>query len=220
MSRFRLLAVVLAAAGFGGCFFVNGRAAIIGSGTIATETRPLEPFSAVEARGSFDTKITVGGEPGVEVEADDNILPLIATEVRDGTLVIDASSSYSARRSVMLRVTAPRLEEVRLAGSGDVLIDNVDSDRFRIELRGSGDVTVSGRAGSLEISLMGSGDIDARDLRVEKARVSLLGSGDVDLFASEELIADIRGSGDVSCAGHPGRVEKSVFGTGDIDVID
>ena len=62
--------------------------AVKGSGTLASEVRQVAEFTEVELAGSADVEVTVGGEQKVVVEADDNILPLVETNVVNGRLVI------------------------------------------------------------------------------------------------------------------------------------
>ncbi|RMG42535.1 MAG: DUF2807 domain-containing protein [Acidobacteria bacterium] len=218
MSRKGIAILALGAAPglLAGCVFVNGEAAVIGSGRVVEESREVEPFERLSLACAADAEVHVGEEPSVRLAAEDNILPLITTEVSGGTLRISGSGSYWTRHGVKLTVGTPRLTSVSLAGSGDVTIENVDADSFRVEVRGSGDVTASGRARRVEVLLMGSGDVDLAGLRAEEAEVSVLGSGDVDLYAARRLSCEIRGSGDVTYRGNPEEVHKSVFGSGDV----
>jgi hypothetical protein len=52
-----------------------------GSGKAATETRALPEFQAIELSGSMDLKVRQGSPQSVQVQADDNLLPLLETVV-------------------------------------------------------------------------------------------------------------------------------------------
>ncbi|MEK7855263.1 MAG: DUF2807 domain-containing protein, partial [Acidobacteriota bacterium] len=56
-----------------------------GSGKVATDVRDLRDFKGIDVSGVFQVEITSQKDFGVEVEADDNLLPLIKTEVRGGS---------------------------------------------------------------------------------------------------------------------------------------
>jgi hypothetical protein len=55
---------------------VAARAATLGSGHGATETRPLPDFQAIALGAAFDVVVRQGAQQSVQVQADDNLLPL------------------------------------------------------------------------------------------------------------------------------------------------
>ena len=59
---------------------------IHGSGVRKTEKRDLGPFTAIETSGAFEVNVICQKPASFEIEADDNILPLVETEVRGGVL--------------------------------------------------------------------------------------------------------------------------------------
>ncbi|UCF67643.1 MAG: DUF2807 domain-containing protein [Acidobacteriota bacterium] len=211
-----LLSAALAAVWMTGCFVVNGFATVKGSGNTASEQRSVGPFERIEIQGSADAIVQIGEPQQLNVEADDNILGLITTEVRGETLVISSKESYSSRRGVTVMITVPKLEAVEIAGSGDVTIEGLAGDVFEAEVRGSGDIVGRGTVSDVEAVIKGSGDIDLSSLIADRARASIFGSGDIDLHATQAVDLSIRGSGDITYRGKPEVVKKSVLGSGDI----
>jgi hypothetical protein len=59
---------------------------IEGSGAVISEQREVQNFDRIQLTGAGDVFITQEGVELVIVEADDNLLPYIETEVRAGTL--------------------------------------------------------------------------------------------------------------------------------------
>jgi len=59
---------------------------VAGSGKVVTEPRTVSGFSRVSLSGSGQVFIDRTGAESVTVTTDDNLLPYIRTEVRDGTL--------------------------------------------------------------------------------------------------------------------------------------
>ncbi|MGI0149313.1 MAG: GIN domain-containing protein, partial [Thermoplasmata archaeon] len=96
--------------------------AVRGSGKVATASRELPPFTRIEILGSSDVEASVGGAQNVTVEADDNILPMITTEVHNGALVISSRGSFMSRSTVRVTLSVPALEGVSVTGSGDVRV--------------------------------------------------------------------------------------------------
>ncbi len=230
---------LLISAGMAGCGVVGPD--VKGSGNIESEARQVAPFSGVDVEGSADVTVTYGTEQSVTITTDDNILPIITTEVSNGVLTIDSKESYSTRHGVKVAVTIPLLESVEINGSGDVVVEgtqleNRPVESFRIEIDGSGnvrvpqlnaakaraqidgsgDITLGGTGGTLEAEIDGSGDINAEEFRVLNAVVRVEGSGDIRVYATESLEASVSGSGDIYYRGDPKVVQKSISGSGEI----
>lgn len=200
-----------------GCVRIyGGLTGVRGSGVKASQTRQVDSFGRIDLRGSSDVEIRQGDERVVVVEADDNLLDLITTDVRGETLVISSRRPYSSRLGVRVQVTTPNLSAVSVSGSGDITIDGLSSPSFEISVQGSGDVAAAGEVDRLEVRIMGSGDVELFALRAREAKVSIAGSGDAELEVSEALDATIQGSGDIVYRGHPPKVTQRVHGSGDV----
>ncbi len=191
---------------------------IKGSGDIATESRDVKDFKGIHVSGSADIEITIGDSFDVEVKLDDNLLELLETEVRNGTLYISFAEGYSIRTRYGSRViiTMPELTEIEIRGSSDISAIDLDGAELSISIAGSGDIQLDGKIESFEVDIRGSGDVDARKLQTKEAHVSIKGSGDVKVAVEDYIDARISGSGDITYYGDP-RVKKRVRGSGDIN---
>jgi hypothetical protein len=216
-------------------------AAVTGSGTAARETRTVGDFQAIELRGDFDLVVRQSGRSAVEVQADDNLLSMVETEVVDGrhgrTLRIGwrRGESVRTRADTLVTVDVAQLRAVSAAGSGDVRIDalttplfslalagsgdaklaRLATDELSVSLAGSGDVSAAGRTKRLTLSIAGSGDVAAHDLVAEEVKVSVAGSGDARVHADRELSVSIAGSGDVVYSG-AAALKSSIAGSGSV----
>jgi hypothetical protein len=212
-----------------------------GSGEVASESRDLSPFESIRVAGHFKVRVRQEGREGVTLQADRNLLPLIETQVTgtgsDRVLEIGIKPGYSlsGMRAPEVLVDVKTLRGFALAGSGDVRIDALRSERFDlalsgsgdvvlagmqvarlgVRLSGSGDVTASGRAESLTIAVAGSGDVKAAELQADEVRVSVAGSGDAQVQALRHLKVSVAGSGDVRYKGTP-QIESSIAGSGSV----
>src|ERR1041385_676738 len=74
---------------------------IAGSGVRKTEKRELKSFSAIDTTGAYEIHIACQKPASFEIEADDNILPLIKTEVRDGILFVNSDERYHTSKPVI-----------------------------------------------------------------------------------------------------------------------
>ncbi|WP_345949055.1 head GIN domain-containing protein [Mucilaginibacter sp. PAMB04274] len=207
---------------------------------IETQDRHLSGFSAVSVAGSFDVYITQGGSESVKVEADDDVINNIITEVKGGVLKIYTKNqgfnwNWGDKKRVV-HVTAKNLNAISLSGSGDVFFkDGIRAQSLALSLSGSGDITgkvevtnltssivgsgditVIGRAETSTSKVSGSGDFTAKGLLTTNSIVKVVGSGDAVVNASQKVDAAVTGSGDIRYTGGAKQISTSKTGSGDI----
>jgi hypothetical protein len=202
-----LLMLLAVSACDGGLFGVRG------SGNVITESRDVSGFSEIALFGSGTVRVDVNGTESLIVEAEDNIMPLLKTEVRNGRLELSVESSISPTTDVTYTVTAVALDGVTIAGSGDVAATGVAADSFDIEVSGSGRVEPAGTAGTLAVEISGSGRYLGEGLKSSVGTVRVSGSGEAVVNVTDDLDVDVSGSGGVQYIGEP-TVTESVSGSG------
>jgi hypothetical protein len=172
----------------------------------------------------------------LEVTTDDNILPSIETEVKNGKLIISHEKGENLRPTKLnYIITVKDLEGVSISGSGNINgNDEFNSDSFYADIAGSGDISIkvsakrlesnisgsgsiylSGSTNSYDATITGSGDVDAFDLRARDSSVVITGSGNCRLSVSDKLRAKITGSGDVLYKGYP-EIKQTITGSGSV----
>jgi hypothetical protein len=212
MKMMSLPLLCLGLIGLGGCS-LN---AIHGSGAAKTEARAVGSFSKIDLTGAPDVEVMVGPAVSVAVTADDNLLPFIETTVDGETLKIGSKQSYSTSIGVKVKITVPALHGVLVTGSGDIHAAGLKAGQLEVNVTGSGDVTLSGVVDQLRARIIGSGDLRAGDLTAKNVSVGVTGSGDASVRATEQLEANVTGSGNVRYAGNPTHVARNVTGPGEI----
>lgn len=179
------------------------------------KTYDLLGFSGVTNSLPGAVEVSQGAVFSVQGESMyDGLLDEISVEVRDGVLVIGASGAVRKKLSSLrryplfkLRVTMPQIEQLTLAGSGDVLVVT--------------DVEV----GALALTIAGSGELRTRRIRsADEVHVLLGGSGDAELGAvhGRALSVNLAGSGEVAIddVNLQGEAELLVAGSGDLRIGD
>ncbi len=195
----------------------DDRVEIQGSGNVVTETRTVAEFEEISIAGFGEVVVDVGPEPSLIVEAEDNVVPYLVTEVVGGTLEItsEEDASFQNVREPLYRVTVPSLTDVSIAGSGGVTASNLDGGTFEVTISGSGDVILTGSMASLAVTINGSGTFLGGDLVVDDAEVSISGSGTIVVHATATLDASIAGSGTITYLGDP-VLTQTISGSGTI----
>jgi len=231
------LFALLAATITSSCDFMF-RKTIHGNGKLRSEQRTVNNTERIKSMGNFNTDIVQGTPSAVKIEADENLLPYILTESREGKLVIHAREGYnlSSENKIKVTVTTDKLEEVELDGSGNVngVGKFTGSDHLKISVAGSGDInlsantpevessiagtgniTLSGETKSSKIEIAGVGDYKAEDLMSENVEIHIAGSGNARVYAENNLDIHIAGSGDVYYKGNA-NVKQEIAGSGRI----
>ena len=108
--------------------------------------------------------------------------------------------------------------KIELAGSGDISLVSA-AKGLKIAIAGSGDVAARSVSGPLDIDIAGSGDVSIEGGQVDALGANIAGSGDIS-FGGTAAIAKLNvvGSGDISLHKVTGSVNKSVMGSGDISI--
>lgn len=192
------------------CFGVDG------SGNVVEDARKLEAFEEVEVSGALEVEITSGESPGVVVEADDNLLPYVQTDVSGKTLELKTTKSLDATKLVV-HVTVPKLTKVESSGASEIEIRGVDGERFELELSGASEVKVSGEVEHFVVDASGAAEVDAASLMAERVEVDGSGASDFSVHATDALIVDLSGAGKVAYAGDPAQVKTDLSGAATVE---
>ncbi|MCW2682110.1 MAG: hypothetical protein JWP33_23 [Blastococcus sp.] len=198
------------------CSGVTG-SGVTGSGSPRTESRDVSGFSTIELSGGGNLIIEQSGTESLSIEAEDNLLSDLTSEVANGTLRLGTEDGVTLAPTlpVTYRVTVEELAGLQLSGSGSVTAAGIAAPAISIDIRGSGDVTVSGTADTQTVTISGSGDYRGIDLISRHSSAEISGSGNVAVTALDVLDAEISGSGTATYAGNP-RITQRMSGSGQL----
>lgn len=219
-------------------FEFNRGVRVTGSGDVVTENRDVSGFDVIEFNTVGELLISQGEQESLSIEAEENILEHIRTEVRGGTLVIDVDDAVSLdlNAPITYTVVVTDLREFKLNGLGNVKLDGLQADeleldmhgagnleargltadRLEVELSGLGSVTPVGAVDELVVSIPGSGNFSGADLQSRTARVRVSGLGNATVWVTGRLDVEISGAGNVSYYGSPD-VTQDVSGLGRVE---
>lgn len=187
-----------------------------GSGTVITENRNLEPFEDLELDMVADVTLTKGEKITCTIKADDNLMPLILTELSGKALRIHTRESFSSRVRVVITITLPVLKSATVNGIGTLTLTDVTKDSLVATINGTGTITATGHAETLTAALNGAAALHATGLKTKTTTVTLSGTSNADVHAIEFLKATVYGTGTVSYTGDPKKIEQSAFGGGKV----
>jgi hypothetical protein len=211
-----------------------------GSGKVISESRAVSEVHEVVLTMSGNLTIEQKVSEALTIEAEDNILPLLTTEVHNGRLTLGTkpNSSFNNAKPINFRLTVKDLSYIGDSGSGNITMQRVTSDQlttdvsgsgsitlngitassYAVKISGSGGVTATGQAANQTIALSGSGPYDGKALDSKNATVSMSGSGDATVRVSTKLEAHLSGSGSLKYIGSP-TLTQDVTGSGKIQMV-
>ena len=192
------------------------RAEIKGSGNRVMEKRNVSPFTAISTEGAFDIEIICQKDFSIEVVGDDNVLPIVTSEVSHNTLRLRSAKNYSSSEPVSFKISVPNLEGLSVAGAGRINIKDLKNDKFEIDSSGAPTVTVAGNTKVIDIDTSGAGKFEMQNLHASRGVVDSKGVSRIDLDVSEQLDVKISGPSSVYYKGDP-VVNKTINGPGKVE---
>lgn len=208
-----------------------------------TETRNVKNYHAVDVSAGIDLYLKMGDSEQVRVEADDNIIDDIVTEVRNGTLRIYMKKgnffnffNFGSTSPRKVYVTVTELKsinassgsdvrsentlkgdklEVNSSSGSDVILDVVYKD-VSLDASSGSDIKMKGKAKTVRASASSGSDINARDLEAVIGHASASSGADITIHATGEIYANASSGADVSYYGNPSVKDINESSGGDI----
>lgn len=171
----------------------NGKT-VRGSGTVVEETRTVSNVSGVELTIQGTLYITMGDSETLRIEAEDNLMEYIQTDVSMGRLVIKSlqGTNLQNSRPIKYYLTVTKLDLLVTSSSGDIETDNLQSDSFTVTINSSGNISISSLdCASFRVRISSSGNVDVSELMADSISVDISSSGNLDVQKGQVQKQDI-----------------------------
>ncbi|HPM24589.1 MAG TPA: head GIN domain-containing protein [Phycisphaerae bacterium] len=207
-----ILALCLAASGCSASLLFT----VFGDGVAKTENRTVADFTQLELLGSGRVEVTMGELGPLEITADENILPYVETKVENGRLYISPERVLQTVTPLVIQVTVPNVRNVRITGTGEIVVSGIDNTYMSASVIGTGVITLDGQTETLVVDLNGAGRVSAGALAANDVSIEIDGVGTADVQAAQTLDVVIAGSGVVTYSGAP-TITQNITGTGRLE---
>jgi hypothetical protein len=197
-----------------GCHRIHDE--IAGSGKLQKERRDVGSFNSISTAGAFNLEIVCQKPQSLEIEGDDNLLPLVSTEVSNNVLHIRNLRSYSVSEPITIKISLPDLAGISASGAGTIEVSGLKNEKFEIDASGAPAIKASGETKALSIDASGAGKIDMHKLRAARVVVDSKGVSKVEVYAAEQLDVTVSGPSHVIYQGDP-VVKQTVNGPGSVE---
>ncbi len=232
-----ILIVLIAGLAISGCIpgFTANQTIVTGSGNLTSENRPVSGFSQIALNGLGNVTVVVGSEESLVVEAEDNLIQYITTEVHGSNLVIGTKNGFQIlpKKEIKYKVILKSVEGLTIGGAGNITADNLNlaalslgvagtgniqlaglqADSLNVQISGAGSIKVDGQSTDLTVGLSGAGNFQGADFKNSTTNVTISGTGNASVWSTGSLSVTISGAGSIQYYGNP-NVTKTITGLG------
>lgn len=212
------------------------------TGKIIKEKRAISGFTQLLVKDNLNVFIIQDSLFEVTVEAGENIVPLITTEIDGNTLVCRNKNRCNWTRSykqpLNIYVHMPVIDIIESDGTGDIKTLNtiqastcfvqtknsgnidlsINTHILRSAMHGSSDLILHGKADSHGCDIGGTGFLNASDFNTGYTYLHTYTIGLCYIYARDLLICKIDQKGDVFCYGNPKTVDATLNGSGKLHI--
>ncbi|HEU4717965.1 MAG TPA: head GIN domain-containing protein [Bacteroidia bacterium] len=224
MEKIIMKKMALVIAGMAGMIFLHAQT--------PSETRTVDDFTGIKITAPVSLQLTQGDNNAVVVETNQEALKDITTEVKDGILVIGATTMKNVSDEAVVKVTVKNLTSLDAGSTSNVTTTNqlvadnlaitasdasvadldVKAGNVKIVLSGAAKTKLSGTATSLDATLSGASQLKAYSMQAEKATITASGASVAHVSVTSAIMATASGAAEVHYQGNP--VEKNIDASG------
>ena len=208
-----------------------------GNAISTTDSNPGD-FTSISLLGPDNIIFTTDDDASIRAEGDAEVIERLRFELdgdklkvgrvrekkwggydKSATIYISAPSLRAAKLAGSGNIRVDQLNgdeaAVSIAGSGDVVVDEIDTKSLKARISGSGDMKLAGKAKNVSANVTGSGELNGKGLSAETAELKVTGSGDVIMSSDGKVSAKVTGSGDIRVHGDAECTSKTT-GSGEV----
>jgi len=193
------------------------------SGVTISEIREVSGFSGIDIRTYGIVVLTQGDSESLTISGPDNIVPLIHTTFQNGLLVLDMEEgenpvyvnndnplTFTISVKDLNRLTvcgfggvevgseATKDLVLTMGGSGQISLGQLEADTITINVKGLGNVEITGEIRLATIKITGAGHVNSPDLKIQTATFDIPGLGNATVWVTDLLKGNISGGGSFS----------------------
>ena len=162
------IAVIMALVASSCNFDINFGDGKKGNGVVVEESRNIsEDFTVVSAAEGLDVFVTQDQDFSISVEADENVIDLIATDIKDGKLRIHTTENIG-RATKKIYVSLPTIEGLHTSSGADLIAQNViQADKLELDASSGSDLHVELNASEVEADASSGDETSANETQID-----------------------------------------------------
>ena len=217
--------------------FIDGLTGIKGNGEVVSEDRTISSnFNEIKAQQGIQVFLTQGNSTELKVEADENIIDLLITEVKGNELKIYFEKNVNKAKSRNVYVTANEISKIRTSSGAIVKTENtIDTNSLELDSSSGSTIKVTvnaseilsssssgsniniyGKTKTFSASASSGSSIDADKLETINTSVKVSSGANIDVNVSGKLVAKASSGGSIDYEGNPTEVNKDTSSGGSV----
>lgn len=207
---------------------------VTGNGNVTKQQRAIDSFEKISVTRGLNVYIKQGDSEKLTIEADENLLEYIETDVEDNTLKITSSAIIRKSNSLKVFVTTTEISEIKasagsninseemiscsdldISGSAGSNINlNIKADAIEVSASTGSNITLEGSADEVEIKASAGSNIKAGDLKTNECDAKTSSGANIWITVSDEFEGHASSGGNIFYYGNPKNtnIKKSTGG--------
>ena len=189
------------------------------------EERQVSSYHSIDISGAYHIVFTEKETDKIKINAPEDVLSLIKTEVENNILKIgkeDDKHKAISKTTIYIPVNK-KIKSIICRGAVNISNESTISiDNLELDMRGSGSVKLSLNTSSLKLDISGAAVVylsgKTKDFSSENAIIQIKGAGKATAHVTHSLEASIAGTGKINVTGSPTSQKKSIKGIGIINI--
>ena len=189
------------------------------------EERQVSSYHSIDISGAYHIVFTEKETDKIKINAPEDVLSLIKTEVENNILKIgkeDDKHKAISKTTIYIPVNK-KIKSIICRGAVNISNESTISiDNLELDMRGSGSVKLSLNTSSLKLDISGAAVVylsgKTKDFSAENAIIQIKGAGKATAHVTHSLEASIAGTGKINVTGSPTSQKKSIKGIGIINI--
>ena len=217
--------------------FMDVLEGIKGNGEVVSEDRTISSnFSEIIVQQGIQVYLTQGNSTSLKVEADENILDILRTEVKNNQLKIYFDKNVYKASSRKVYLTTNDISKIETSSGAFVKTENtiettalqldsssgssikiyVNANEISSSTSSGATIDIYGKTKEFSASSSSGSAIDADKLETINATANASSGANIDLNVTGKLIAKASSGGDIDYEGNPSEVNKDTSSGGSV----
>ncbi|MFD0761067.1 head GIN domain-containing protein [Lutibacter aestuarii] len=217
--------------------FIDGFNGIKGNGNVQSEDRKISSnFETIKVQQGINLYLTQGSKTDLSVEADENIIDLLITEVKNNELKVYFEKNVYRAKARNVYLTAKQISGIYTSSGASVKSENtlnvqtldldsssgssikihVNADDVTSETSSGANMDLFGKTNTFSARASSGSSIDADELVAEVAYANASSGANIDINVTEKLTAKASSGGDIDYEGNPTDINKNTSSGGSV----
>ena len=218
--------------------FIDGFTGIRGNKNVISESRTINSkFNEIDIQQGIKLYLTQGSSNSLKVEADENIMELLVTEVKNNQLKIYLKKNVYKAKARNVYLTTNAISSIDASSGSSVKSENtwqtsnlqintssgssvkfhVNADEISCSSSSGSNIRLYGKTNNLSVKASSGSSIDANELNSVDTYAKASSGANINVNVSGKLTAKASSGGNVDYEGNPTTIDKDTSSGGSVN---